>query len=71
VAIIFKSPSKLTAVAAKLLDPVEIYGNLEGSRLEALGRLFAQNVCIYAYPMHSASQPAATVKGRRGGGTGT
>src|SRR5260221_13360424 len=29
----------------------EIYGNLEGSRLEALGRLFAQNVCIYAYPM--------------------
>src|SRR6266478_3356262 len=29
----------------------EIYGNLKGSRLEALGRLFAQNVCIYAYPM--------------------
>src|SRR5437588_5030103 len=26
----------------------EVYGNLEGSRLEALGRLFAQNVCIYA-----------------------
>src|ERR1700724_4642207 len=29
----------------------EVYGNLEGSRLEALGRLFAQNVRIYAYPM--------------------
>ncbi len=29
----------------------DLYGNLEGSRLEALGRLFAQNVCIYAHPM--------------------
>jgi hypothetical protein len=29
----------------------ELYGNLEGSRLEALGRLFAQNVRIYAHPM--------------------
>jgi hypothetical protein len=29
----------------------DLYGNLEGSRLEALGRLFAQNVRIYAYPM--------------------
>jgi hypothetical protein len=29
----------------------DFYGNLEGSRLEALGRLFAQNVRIYAYPM--------------------
>ena len=27
------------------------YGDLEGSRLEALARLFAQNVRIYAYPM--------------------
>jgi hypothetical protein len=27
------------------------YGNLEGRRLEALSRLFAQNVRIYAYPM--------------------
>lgn len=27
------------------------YFNLEGSRLEALSRLFAQNVRIYAYPM--------------------
>jgi hypothetical protein len=27
------------------------YGSLEGRRLEALSRLFAQNVRIYAYPM--------------------
>jgi hypothetical protein len=30
------------------------YGNLEGRRLEALSRLFAQNVRIYAYPMTTA-----------------
>jgi len=29
----------------------DIYGNLEGRRLEALARLFAQNVRIYVYPM--------------------
>jgi hypothetical protein len=29
----------------------DLYGNLEGRLLEALGRLFAQNVRIYAYPM--------------------
>jgi len=29
------------------------YGNLEGRLLEALARLFAQNVRIYAYPMSS------------------
>jgi hypothetical protein len=29
----------------------DLYGSLEGSRLEALGRLFAQNVRIYAHPM--------------------
>jgi hypothetical protein len=29
----------------------DLYGNLEGSLLEALGRLFAQNVRFYAYPM--------------------
>jgi len=29
----------------------DVYGNLEGSRLEALARLFAQNVRIYVYPM--------------------
>jgi hypothetical protein len=31
-----------------------IYGNLEGRLLEALARLLAQNVRIYAYPMSSA-----------------
>jgi hypothetical protein len=30
-----------------------IYGNLEGRLLEALARLFAQNVRIYVYPMSS------------------
>ena len=29
----------------------DIYGNLEGRRLEALARLFAQNVRVYVYPM--------------------
>jgi hypothetical protein len=32
----------------------DIYGNLEGRLLEALARLFAQNVRIYAYPMPAA-----------------
>jgi hypothetical protein len=32
----------------------DIYGNLEGKLLEALSRLFAQNVCIYVYPMTAA-----------------
>jgi len=29
----------------------DVYGNLQGSLLEALARLFAQNVRIYVYPM--------------------
>jgi hypothetical protein len=29
----------------------DVYGNLEGRRLDALARLFAQNVRIYVYPM--------------------
>jgi hypothetical protein len=32
----------------------DVYGNLEGRLLEALARLFAQNVRIYAYPMTAA-----------------
>jgi hypothetical protein len=32
----------------------DIYGNLEGRLLEALARLFAQNVRIYAFPMTAA-----------------
>jgi len=38
----------LSLIIRALDDP---YGNLEGNRLEALARLFAQNVRIYAYPM--------------------
>jgi len=33
----------------------DAYFNLEGRRLEALSRLFAQNVRIYAYPMTAAN----------------
>lgn len=33
---------------------VDSYGNLEGRRFEALARLFAQNVRVYAYPMAAA-----------------
>jgi len=29
----------------------DVYGNLEGRLLEAIARLFADNVRIYAYPM--------------------
>jgi hypothetical protein len=32
----------------------DVYGNLQGSLLEALARLFAQNVRIYVYPMTAA-----------------
>jgi hypothetical protein len=32
----------------------DIYGNLEGRLLEALARLFAQNVRLYVYPMRDA-----------------
>jgi hypothetical protein len=38
----------LSLIIRAFEDP---YGNLEGNRLEALARLFAQNVRIYAYPM--------------------
>jgi hypothetical protein len=31
-----------------------VYGNLQGKLLEALARLFAQNVRIYVYPMTAA-----------------
>jgi hypothetical protein len=42
-----KSSHRFVPVAGTL----QAYGNLEGNRLEALARLFAQNVRIYAYPM--------------------
>ena len=38
----------LSLIIRAFEDP---YGNLQGNRLEALARLFAQNVRIYAYPM--------------------
>jgi hypothetical protein len=41
----------LSLIIRAFEDP---YGNLEGNRLEALARLFAQNVRIYAYPMTTA-----------------
>ena len=45
----------------------DIYGNLEGKLLEALSRLFAQNVRIYVYPMTVADLQewleSASVKG--------
>ena len=40
----------------------DIYGNLEGRLLEALARLFAQNVRIYAYPM-TATDLRESLKG--------
>ena len=41
----------LSLIIRAFEDP---YGNLEGNRLEALSRLFAQNVRVYAYPMTAA-----------------
>ena len=41
----------LSLIIRALVDP---YGNLQGRRFEALARLFAQNVRIYAYPMNVA-----------------
>jgi hypothetical protein len=38
----------LSLIIRAFEDP---YGNLQGNRLEALARLFAQNARIYAYPM--------------------
>lgn len=47
-----KAPVRFVVGLSLLIRAFEdFYGNLEGSRLEALGRLFAQNVRIYAYPM--------------------
>jgi hypothetical protein len=38
----------LSLLIRAFADP---YGNLDGRRLEALARIFGQNVRIYAYPM--------------------
>jgi hypothetical protein len=47
-----KAPLRFVAGLSLIIRAFDdVYGNLEGSRLEALGRLLAQNVRIYAYPM--------------------
>ena len=47
-----KAPLRFVAGLSLIIRGFEdVYGNLEGRRLEALGRLFAQNVRIYVYPM--------------------
>jgi hypothetical protein len=47
-----QAPVRFVAGLSLLIRAFEdIYGNLEGRLLEALARLFAQNVRIYVYPM--------------------
>jgi hypothetical protein len=47
-----KAPVRFVSGLSLVIRAFEdLYGHLEGSRLEALGRLFAQNVRVYAYPM--------------------
>jgi hypothetical protein len=49
-----QAPVRFVAGLSLIIRAFEdAYGNLEGGQLEALGRLFAQNVRIYAYPMTS------------------
>jgi hypothetical protein len=49
-----QSPVRFVVGLSLMIHAFEgIYGNLEGRLLEALARLFAQNVRIYAYPMSS------------------
>ena len=50
-----QAPVRFVAGLSLLIRAFEdIYGNLEGRLLEALARLFAQNVRIYVYPMTAA-----------------
>ena len=50
-----QAPVRFVVGLSLMIQALEgIYGNLEGKVLEALARLFAQNVRIYAYPMSSA-----------------
>jgi hypothetical protein len=47
-----KSPVRFVSGLSLVIRTFEdLYGNPENSHLEVLGRLFAQNVRIYAYPM--------------------
>jgi hypothetical protein len=50
-----QAPVRFAVGLSLLIQAIDrIYGNLEGRLLEALARLLAQNVRIYAYPMSSA-----------------
>jgi hypothetical protein len=50
-----KAPVRFVVGLSLIIRAFEdLYGNLEGRLLEALGRLFAQNVRFYAYPMPAA-----------------
>ena len=49
-----QAPVRFVVGISLMIQALEgIYGNLEGRLLEALARLLAQNVRIYAYPMSS------------------
>ncbi len=49
-----QAPVRFAAGLSLMIQALEgIYGNLDGRLLEALARLLAQNVRIYAYPMSS------------------
>jgi hypothetical protein len=63
-----QAPVRFVAGLSLMIRAFEgIYGNLEGRLLEALARLFAQNVRIYAYPM-TATDLRETLKGLSAGG---
>jgi hypothetical protein len=50
-----QAPVRFVAGLSLIIRAFEdVYGNLEGRLLEALARLFTQNVRIYAYPMTAA-----------------
>jgi hypothetical protein len=58
-----KAPVRFVAGLSLMIRAFDdAYFNLEGRRLEALSRLFAQNVRIYAYPMTSVDLQEA-IKG--------
>jgi hypothetical protein len=58
-----REPVRFAAGLSLMIRAFEdVYGNLQGRRLEALGRLFAQNVRIYVYPM-TATDLRAWLKG--------
>jgi hypothetical protein len=58
-----QAPVRFVAGLSLIIRAFEdIYGNLEGRLLEALSRLFAQNVRIYAYPM-AATELRERLKG--------